>query len=889
MFVTLLFLGCDGGLGHDDGAPAPDVGDGLFLGGCPREGLATARMLTDVAERPWGPDALAAPGDVLLMNARAAFVIQSPEDPRTYYHYGGTPIDAVPVQGCDQEWPDVLGEQGFLIGRLDLTDFQQSTLHMFRGDRIEIVSDGSDGGPAIVDVHGSDDRFWLVELTLMRDVYQGGGRKTLGDLYGVDVTVRYTLDPGDPTLQMELMLDGEPVDDGFLVGGILFPSDYTTTTAFTTGDLSIGGIDLDVGVPWMGSGAEERPRTPVPENLWGATAFAMPGAAMARTEIAGVTSMIDIDQVASPLNVGDSARFALAVGPTDAASAAAALEPHLDDPVPGYTTAWHDVGGTVTDGEGRAIEGAVVSVQSPDDGGEWRTVTTAVTDADGKFAGRALAIGDAWRLVASGHGRDDGDPVEVPPGEAGDVALRIGPHGSVTFDVTEDGVPIAARVELERDDGRTMSEYPTPLFPNLDVPPGHWTVWVTRGYEYEPVTTEVDVPDDGTTTLEIPIEHVVDTTGWVSFDSHVHAGPSPDSPVLPIDRMRTVAGAGLDVMIGTDHEAIVDLSSAVDDAGLGDEMAYVLGSEITASLPEHTNAWPFPAVDDPRGDPVRWYQMGFPGIYAAERERGARVVQLNHSRVNHECGILCVLDWDRGADDPHTDDPEALGLPAGTEIWSWDFDSFEVLNGLRSPFVEADDPRHTGALMDWLAFLNLGHRVTAVGVTDEHGMDTPGAPRTVVAVADDRIGVFTEDDLADAVLAGAAEVSAGAFGRVSIDGAGPGDMVSVNGTAPLAIHVEAPAAIDVTRVDVLVNCDTVLSIPATDPAGVVKLDTTVDVPIAGDAHVVVMAMGEGDMPRGLLNYSASQVPRLVVNPIYVDGDGDGVWTAPGAKSCDVRP
>jgi hypothetical protein len=28
---------------------------------------------------------------------------------------------------------------------------------------------------------------------------------------------------------------------------------------------------------------------------------------------------------------------------------------------------------------------------------------------------------------------------------------------------------------------------------------------------------------------------------------------------------------------------------------------------------------------------------------------------------------------------------------------------------------------------------------------------------------------------------------------------------------------------------------------------------------------------------------------VVVNPVFVDGDGDGVWTAPGAKTCDWAP
>jgi hypothetical protein len=304
-------------------------------------------------------------------------------------------------------------------------------------------------------------------------------------------------------------------------------------------------------------------------------------------------------------------------------------------------------------------------------------------------------------------------------------------------------------------------------------------------------------------------------------------------------------------------------------------------------MPEHTNAWPFPVVDDVRGDPVRWYGLGFGDIYAAERARGATVVQLNHSRVNGECGILCLLDWDRMTDPPATDDPEALGLSPGDQVWSWDFDAFEVENGLRSPYL-TDDTRHSGALYDWFAFFNLGHAVTGVGVTDVHGMETPGTPRTYVAVADDT--AFTVDELADATLDGAAQISAGAFARVTVDGAGPGETVTVtDGEADLAITVQAIPDIDVTAVHVIVDCDAYAVLPATDPTGVVKLDTVVPLSVTGDHYVVVLAVGEEAMPRGLEDYDALEVPRVIVNPVFVDGDGDGVWTAPGAKTCDWTP
>ena len=859
-----------------DPAKSVTAGDGLFLNGCPVPGESLARSLTEVAEAPWGEESLAGPGDVMLANAQAAFVIQGVDDPDTYYQYGGAPIDAVTVEGCEQTGPERFEEMGFIVGQLDLLDFNASTLHQIRGREIEIVADGSDGGPAIVEVYGTDDRFWLVELTLVRNTFNDGGRKELGELYGLDITLRYTLDPDAAALQMDVLLDGEPIVDGFLVGAIVFPTDLDEVHAFATGQLSLGGFQLDLGVPWLGI-----------SGLEGSFSVAMPEANMGYTSIAGVRALVDVNQAMAPVSVTDAAEpivtpFVLSVGATDGASATSALEPYLPAPLPDLDASWGIVAGAVTDG-GLDVVNADVLVYAQDLDGNWAIIDRLATDPGGEFSGRTVAPQAGWQLVATAPGRDQSPAVAAQPGQR--TTLTVGPAGSLAIHVVDtDNLAIPARVELERADGVVVVHAAVPN-DTLPLPPGTWTAWVSRGYEYNVVETTVTVPSGGAATLTVTLDHLVDTLGWASVDTHVHAEASADSDTLATDRMRTAAAAGLDVVVSTDHEAIIDISSAIADADLSGWLAYGLGSEVTATVPEHVNAWPFPLQGDARGNPVRWYQFGFPELYAAIRGRGARVVQLNHSRVNGECGILCVLDWDRQSDTPATDDPEALGLPPGTEVWSWDFDTFELLNGLRSPLLNPDDSRHTGALVDWLAFHNLGHRVTAVGVTDVHGLESPGMPRTYVRVPDDSIGVLTADHVADGELDGAAIVSAGAFARVDIDGAEPGDTVTASGFATLSLIVTAIPEIDLSRVVVLSNCDSVADFPATDPHGLTKYAGELDLPVVGDAYVVVLGFGAEAMPRGLEDYDATSVPRFVSNPIFVDGDGDGSWTAPGAKPC----
>ncbi len=867
--------------GEDAAEPSaviPSSGTGLLAQGCPVAGKTVARTLLDVSERPIGEHALAAPGDVVLLNARAAWVIQGVEAPRTYVNYGGTPIDAVALEGCAQAGPERFGEIALVFGQLVLTDFTASTLRMFRGERVEIVSDGADGGPAVVEVHGFDDVFHLVELTLMGEAYENGRPKQPSVPTGLGLTIRYTLAPDDPVLRMDLIVEGEGDSRGYLAGLITIPGDRTQEYAWTDGRLNLGGFGLDLGAPWFTATS--------PEASW---AVGLVDGTLARAEISGVSPLLDVRQATSaPLKPTSGAHatmsFALSVGAGDSPSATVPLAAHLTTRFPDPVSSSRSLDLRVRDEGGQAVAGATGWLEAPAQDGAWKVLDRVTTGADGRWTGTATDPGSGLRVRVEAAGRDVLTAPVVVTGTNTQADVTTTRAGVVDVFVTDEvGTPIPARVQFLRGDGVTTTAYVTPGDPPVAVHPGATTVWVSRGYEYTPRTILLDVVAGGTTTLDATLAHAVDTTGWVSIDTHVHAEASADSTVLAADRFRTAAAGGLDVVVSTDHEAILNLRAGRTEAGLDADVGYALGSEITASLPEHVNAWPFPVLsDDPRGDFVRWYGLGLGGIYDAARARGARVVQLNHPRVNGSCGILCLIDFDRVTATPRLTDPTVLGLPADAGTWDWDFDAIEVINGQRSPFLDPDDPRRTGVFEDWLSFLNHGHAITAVAVTDVHGDDLPGAPRTYLDVGEDDPTMVPEDALVDAMRGGHAVLSVGAFARVAIAGAGPGDIVTIErGTAILDLHIEALPAVDVSHVEVLVNCDEVLDLPTTDPGGVVKLDTSVVLSLTQDAHVVVLGMGDGPLPDGLPALEMARVPRFVTNPIWVDVDGDGRITPRG--------
>lgn len=845
-------------------------------------GGARAGVIASGDWRPEGPDALAADGDVLLANPDAAFVVQGPDAPRTYYHYGGTPIDAVPLRDCAQVAPDLFGELGFTPGTLDLFDLPSSVLRQFRGDRVEVIADGSDGGAAHVRVSGVDDRFWLVDFTLTADAAGSDRRRPLSGPMEVAWAVDYRLPPSGRVLEMTVEATnlGEEGRD-LLVGLLAFPSARTSQLAWGAGEVSAGGLRLVADVPWLTFGAPE-------------VGYALAidgGGPSAYTEISGANVFVDPSQVLGAT---------LAVGPAGEGADTARMRAWLAVGEPRAQGAVSELLGALPearlDGLGlREVSGAVlgstcppwVEVEAQDAQGDWRVLTRVGVDASGRFEAR---IPSAWptRLVARDSCADPSVPTPLAEGPVTGVSLDLTPTGRIRVAADDGEAPLAVRVTLEREDGasRVLRVPPEGLVADLAV--GAWTAHLTRGFEHAPTSVDVDVRAGEETPLTASLPRLVDTEGWISVDGHVHASPSADSDVLPTDRFATVATEGVEVMIGTDHEVITDFSEALADSPWRDTMRTVVGEEVTATVPEHLNMWgvPLGPEDGVRGDPVVWYGLGLGGLYDAMRARGAGVVQLNHP------GWMDDIAYDVLTGEPQRADPTLWGLGADQTVWSWDFDAIELQNGFKYIWGEADRPGTSGLFRSWASFHNLGHRITAVGVSDAHGLDRPGDARTYVAVPDDALDAFTEAPLLSGVLDGRAIVSTGAFAQVGLEGpdgarAGLGEtLTSTSGAIDLEVAVRALPGIRVDRAVVFVNCDAVAEVPADAPDAVDKLQAEVPLSLTQDAWIAVAAFGSGAYPAGMAQ-PPSHVARVLTNPMYVDVDGNGRFDPPGGRACDL--
>lgn len=875
----------------DTDMPPPS---GIFVEGCPEPGKAYAKQIETAGAQMEGPHAMAGEGDWLLMNEHAAFAITDPSFRKSYWYYDGILVDAVPVAGCAQAGLERFEELVPILAQMNLADFSSSVIRGFRVDFLEVLADGSDGGEAIIRAHGVDDLFWLIDQVLAEGRFKAGNGDGLSKPLGLEVWVDYILAPGSSVLKVQMgvqNIEAEPKELGS--GLAVWPGDTTTPYYYADTALSVGGFDLDLGAPWLASESFDGD---------GAYAIALNNANAATASISGVQAFLDVGQALAmptlgPVGAADDTliwEFYVAVGATDGNSATRALAAEVPKLLNEQTHTLEPVQGTVVDSvSGAGVADVTVTVEKQNSGGNWATLDRFRTDADGAFGGELLSYGgESFRLVASKLGMPTSEPVALTLPAASALSLPIVEAAFLQLDVRgSGGAGLPCRVMLydaasggER--RRILSATGGEL---VAVAPGEYEVSVLRGIEFSLSEQTVTLVAGETATLTATLERIVDTTGFLLMDSHVHGGPSADSRVLVADRIITAAADGCEVPVNTDHEFILDYKPTVAELGLTAWVRQVTGEEVTPTLPEHINMFPVvPTIDeDARGGIVKWYGLDIAEIFAAIDERsGGGIRQLNHPR--NGCNFLCTIGYDRlTGEATKVPDPTLLGFAPGAVVWSWDFDAIELMNGFGSIWLDPGKPDSTGLFEDWQSFFNLGHRITAMGVTDTHGIRGPCQPGTFFESSTDDPAQLDEQELVASIRQGRALLTTGAFARVSVNGsASMGDTVTdMDGSIDVAVKIEAIPQIDVAYFKVFVNCDEVANIVATAPDAVVKYDDAVAVAVTADANVVVVGFGTKPMPRGFDGGPAATTPRFLTNPVFIDTDGNGVFDAPGGKSC----
>jgi hypothetical protein len=334
-----------------------------------------------------------------------------------------------------------------------------------------------------------------------------------------------------------------------------------------------------------------------------------------------------------------------------------------------------------------------------------------------------------------------------------------------------------------------------------------------------------------TTTLGAVLDRVVDTSGWVALDTHLHSELSTDSTMPVDDRVRAVAAEGIEVPVSTDHDFITEYAPIIEELGLAGWVRSLDGAEVSSIVWGHTNA--FPLVADPsqtaRGA-AHWAKQSPAQVYAQLRGVEGAVVQVNHPRRTG-ADLFNAVELDPETLMAHRN-PASLGLPADTDLSVLDFDLVEVANG-----KEADT--FDKVFVDWLAMVAAGHPAGATGSTDSHGASAyAGEARTYVYVGagNDVPASVNLAAVVDGLRARNVVVATGAFVTAGVVGATstsiPGDTANVQSGQPikLRIKVQAPPWQALSSITLYEKRQQVMSIP---------LDDTDTAPVRYDAEVTL--------------------------------------------------
>ena len=419
------------------------------------------------------------------------------------------------------------------------------------------------------------------------------------------------------------------------------------------------------------------------------------------------------------------------------------------------------------------------------------------------------------------------------------------------------------------------------------LPAGRYRVRASRGLEYTVTETTLDVLAGGETALEIEApRRALETPGWIAADLHVHSAQSFDSSFPLREQVRAFAALGGEVLVGTEHDRVFDPGPTIEALGLGGRLASIVGVEATSAYPGgdapftvgHLNALPMP-----------FEPMAFRGGAPATEGRRLRdiiddlralpsavLVQLNHPRDRFAAGVeegsyfthLAVAGEAYDPTLPLQEDPNhALIERGGTGSRDLDYDAVELLNG-----GSMDRYRITRA--DWFSLLLQGVVHTGTANSDTHRAGRlPAIPRNYVPVEDDDPAHFEERELIEAVREGRSYGSTGPLLHVSLGGEGIGGSFE-GSAADLVVGAAAAPWVTLNELRVFVNGDLA-------DRREIRAGQEHTIPLRFDRDSFVTVEVEGPQTGTYSAVAPDFTPFAFSNPIFVDADGDGQWTAPG--------
>ncbi len=805
-----------------------------------------AKILEEGDEAIGGPNAGGRAGDILLSNKYVRFVIQGMGPARSWVPYGGTLIDADLVR--DSGGNDLLGELTPVTG----------FVRAFEPTSIEILEDGTNGETVHVRATGKDGGIPIIDaaiplsspnLTVTLDYYLGlEDRHLMITTTAKSADSSYQFDLGDAAVwgnRSKILTPGFGWGvDGLAAHGtfdcqfsVAAPGDYGETGLayglFTDGhSLSVLTDQADI-LPYMGfQGKSEG------------------GSGVTYTRYFAVGQTIsDVYQSYSNLRAVALAPLSLNITATDSEDAETRFEIEAID-TDGVVAQYAYAG---VGEETMLLPPGTYTLRIGGEGRPWVEMENVVISetSDNSVSLEAPATG--WVDFTLGGDHFDGT---VRDGLPSKITLQMGHDAHVA-------APVLRRVYTASGQGTFLLE------------PGEYTITGTRGYEYELCRENLTVVagSENRVNFDCYLERVVDTTGWVVGDLHIHTERSIDAIVRVEDRVIQCAAEGIERTPITDHDTVTVLDPLVEPLGLRDYLKITAGDEVSP-LSAHSNGFPMTPPDDrPAYFGVDWtlgydengMMMGTktnPQIWADMRDNHhAGIIQINHPRGSQ--GFFDWIDYD-----------PILGVDALEDgVFDDNWDTVELINS------GGVDTALEQILPDWFSLLNQGYHRAGTAVSDTHTYANPGQARTYMRVGTDDPNEVSDELLVETLKAMRVQAASGPFVTTAIGDAQIGDTATLatgENSIALEIKVQAPSWMPVDWVKVVQNGEFVWESDELEDA-VVRLEKTLDFEVTKDSWFVVLA---GAPESTLAPEGPGQPVLTVANPIFVDHGGDG-YTSPG--------
>lgn len=880
---------------------------------------ASARQITSSAELIGGPLAMGKIGDYLLENDKARFIVRDTGREFSFLlTYGGHLIDADEQQKLGPSSlspPYPAGRDSFqaLTPLINISSTDNPT-------SILVINDGTTGGPAKVRTTGVDDLFDPIDPRVAIKQFSTAlsvPPSAIDNNIPVTISNDYTLNCGDNFLEIETTINntgGSALD--LYIGDYANGSGQLETVA---PGLGFGESAIRVGdggnpnftsydyLGWFGFGqADHLSYGLLPEVTLQTSSFSSSGVTVPiyGQNVVGILLAPDGNKPPGFLHVasGGSNSFKrwFAIGNNgmgqilDVRTKLAAR-----GDLPAVTTGY--VQGVVTVA-GQPFDGARVTIlRKPGD----RTAQSAVIDAfetrDGGFFQGTLPLGDYVAVAKiAGHLFEGGGPAPLEkPIHIGSttrvVNFDLPAAGYVQVQVT-DGVstqPIASKVSVvglqatpepsivedvtlatvtgsvfgyDAREKVVMYGLPQVRFTDLSgdtgvfaLQPGTYQIVVSHGPRYSVSKTMLTVVPGSAGSPQVVTANVVpvvDTTGYISGDFHVHMLQSPDSVISNRERIVTMLAEGVDYFVASDHDYVTDLTADVVALGASTKVKAAISQEITYFDSGHFGAYPYDPANLPDasshtggaldwGDASAGVGAGYPSdgsydlspddmvLLAKGAPYNAVVVQANHFNSG-TLGYFRVHGIDTTVVPPQSSTPPSqLRLnPSITNTYTDELTALEL-------WIENSRSQSALALGenfgDWFNLLNNwssvpGHeqlRKTATFDSDTHStaIVQAGGPRNMIADTSPSVAAIDPVVAATRINEGRDIGTNGPFVTVTITGDGgatashsvgtPMLVPAGLGTATIQVDIKSPDWAEFDQVQLFVN--TVPSCTTTAP------------------------------------------------------------------------